>query len=398
MDSHQRRGLAREMRRLRLDKKPPVQSLKKDSAEKARFIETPKFGIGFAFLSVGASIVLTVLGVRMKHLSWLFIIAWIFACPAVWIFSERLKPRLFRAVACILVLVAIAIGLHFLDAYTRPPAEAIVSPVTLRWTAPNSVMVGTHLNAEQLNAKAMSNGHEVPGTFVYNPTFGSTPEVGTDTLSVVFRPDDPTHFSPATSRATVSLAVIDPHQASQSSAVPVEIFPHQVVFSQVAVSGGAGAIPNQLSQQYSFRITNRTDRDVYVIGAKLKIKSDHLTLSDFSLGIPKSSWKTMDNGEANGMQTGDMMLIGCRNKQTNKSFFLVELPHLEPHESREIIIWESDPKDGSTDIAVVNGTIFHSTFEPTPTLRTRKGVMLMPQVPFPEAATIEMLSVLTIVP
>jgi len=398
MDSHQRRGLAREMRRLGLDTKPPVRSQRPDTAAEVRFIETPKFAIGFALFSLVACIVLTVLGVRLKHLSWLFIIAWIFSIPTAWIFSGRLKRRLVRVAVTILVLTATAIGLYFLNVYTGPPEEVVPSPLTLVWMTPNAVMVGDHLTAKQLNVKAISQGLEVPGTFVYNPTFGSTPEVGTDTLSVVFTPNDPTHFSPTTSTATVPLVVIDPHQASQSATAPIEISPRQVAFSQVAIKGGSGTIPSQLSQQYSFRITNTTDRDVYAIGAELRIKSNHLSLNDFSLGIPKSSWKTMDNGEANGMQTGDMMLIGCRSKQKNRSFFLVELPHLDPHESREIIIWETDPKDGSMDTAVVSGAIFHSTFEPTPTLRTRKGVMLMPRVPFPEAATIERLSVLTIVP
>jgi hypothetical protein len=398
MDSHQRRVIAREMRRLGLGTEPPNQSQHPAKATEVRFIETPKFAIALAFFSLAASIVLTVLGVRMKQLSWLFIVAWIFAIPAVWISSVRLKSRSLRLAVNILVLAAVAVGLYSIDFHTRLPKEIIVSPVTLVWGTPNAVMVGSHLTAEQLNAKALSNGREVSGTFVYNPTFGSTPEAGTDTLSVSFTANDPTHFSPTTSAATVALVVIDPHGASQSAAAPIEIFPHEVVFRQFAIKGGPGTIPSQFSQQYSFRITNTTNRDVYSIGAELKIKSDSLSVDDFNLDVPKSSWKPLNNTGISGLQMGDMMALGIRSKQTNKTFFVVELAHLEPHESREITIWESDAKDGSKDKATVTATIYHSKFEPLPMLRSSKGFMSMPNVPLPESGTLEKMMILKVAP
>jgi hypothetical protein len=69
------------------------------------------------------------------------------------------------------------------------------------WLSPSSILYGTALDANELNASA-----NVPGTFAYSPTFGATPDAGTQTLSVVFTPVDNAHF--ATVSASVPLTVL----------------------------------------------------------------------------------------------------------------------------------------------------------------------------------------------
>jgi alpha-L-arabinofuranosidase len=78
-------------------------------------------------------------------------------------------------------------------------AVSKVTP-TISWATPAAITSGTALSATQLNATA-----SVPGTFVYSPAAGSTPGVGTDTLSVTFTPTDAVDYNTAT--ATVSLTV-----------------------------------------------------------------------------------------------------------------------------------------------------------------------------------------------
>ena len=170
----------------------------------------------------------------------------------------------------------------------------------------------------------------------------------------------------------------------------IEISPKQVLFSQVTVTGNSGTVPNLFSQQYSARITNMTGRDVYEIGVRLNIESSSVSIRDFDLGIPKSSQKLLDDSGTNSTQLGDMMAIGCLNKQTNRAFFVVELAHLEPHESREITI--SETKGAATLV----GSVYNATFEPAPLLKTNKGIMFMPHIPLPETVSIESISLLNL--
>jgi len=64
---------------------------------------------------------------------------------------------------------------------------------TISWATPAAITFGTALGATQLNAKS-----SVTGTLVYNPTAGTVPAVGTDTLTVTFTPTDTTNYTTAT--------------------------------------------------------------------------------------------------------------------------------------------------------------------------------------------------------
>ena len=68
------------------------------------------------------------------------------------------------------------------------------------WTNPVSITYGSALSTNQLNATA-----NVPGSFAYNPTYGTVLNTGTNTLSVVFTPTDTVDYGSVTN--TVSLVV-----------------------------------------------------------------------------------------------------------------------------------------------------------------------------------------------
>jgi hypothetical protein len=69
------------------------------------------------------------------------------------------------------------------------------------WRTPDAIDFGVPLSDKQLNAVA-----SIPGSFVYNPTFGSTLPSGTNTLSATFYPSDRVRYSEATK--TVALVVV----------------------------------------------------------------------------------------------------------------------------------------------------------------------------------------------
>jgi hypothetical protein len=79
------------------------------------------------------------------------------------------------------------------------------SSPSLQWASPAPIQQGEALSAKQLNVIASVDGREMDGNFVYNPTFGATLPVGTNTLSVTFFPRDRTRYSEVT--RTVALAV-----------------------------------------------------------------------------------------------------------------------------------------------------------------------------------------------
>jgi len=85
------------------------------------------------------------------------------------------------------------------------PASSVTYSVSkatpvITWANPAAIVYGTPLSANQLNATA-----NVPGTFTYTPAAGTILGVGTQTLSVVFTPNDTTDYS--NTSATVQLSV-----------------------------------------------------------------------------------------------------------------------------------------------------------------------------------------------
>ncbi|HZP07394.1 MAG TPA: AAA family ATPase [Terracidiphilus sp.] len=104
-------------------------------------------------------------------------------------------------------------GTHTLSVFFTPrdqanytEAEATVSVSVARsvpeieWAAPDSIVCGTPLSAEQLNAVS-----SVTGSFDYSPALGEVLSAGTHTLSVTFYPADETIYMQA--QASVTLTV-----------------------------------------------------------------------------------------------------------------------------------------------------------------------------------------------
>ena len=78
-------------------------------------------------------------------------------------------------------------------------------PPNITWT-PSPITYGTALDGNQLNASASVNGSSVAGTnYVYTPPVGTVLDAGTNTLTVVFTPDDTLDYATVTD--TVSLVV-----------------------------------------------------------------------------------------------------------------------------------------------------------------------------------------------
>ncbi|MFL6625412.1 MAG: hypothetical protein ACJ8G1_02935 [Vitreoscilla sp.] len=71
---------------------------------------------------------------------------------------------------------------------------------TIAWTTPASIDWGTTLGTAQLNATS-----NVPGTFTYSPAAGTKPEVGAQSLSVRFTPQDTQKYSTATAVRTLTV-------------------------------------------------------------------------------------------------------------------------------------------------------------------------------------------------
>ena len=70
----------------------------------------------------------------------------------------------------------------------------------ITWATPAAITVGTALSATQLNATA-----NVAGSFVYSPTSGTVPSVGSPTLSVTFTPTVTANYNNANRSVTLTV-------------------------------------------------------------------------------------------------------------------------------------------------------------------------------------------------
>jgi glucuronoarabinoxylan endo-1,4-beta-xylanase len=86
-----------------------------------------------------------------------------------------------------------------------PPAPPPVPSVTITWPDPASIDWGTALSSTQLNARS-----NVPGTFTYSPAAGTRLEVGVQSLSVTFRPQDSTNFATTTAVRSMTVNKAEP--------------------------------------------------------------------------------------------------------------------------------------------------------------------------------------------
>lgn len=102
--------------------------------------------------------------------------------------------------ACSLTPSAAA-GTNYEAVTGMPQSFSVVQATpTITWVTPSAITYGTALSTTQLNATA-----NTTGSFVYIPSEGTIPGVGTNTLQVTFTPTDATNYSSVSK--TVSLTV-----------------------------------------------------------------------------------------------------------------------------------------------------------------------------------------------
>jgi hypothetical protein len=148
-----------------------------------------------------------------------------------------------------LAVSSLVVGSHSITASwpgnanrTAATSAAITQTITqatpvLTWATPSAILYGTKLSATQLDASAGS----VAGTLVYTPAAGTTPAVGTDTLSVTFTPTDAVDYKAATK--TVSLGV---NQAASTISVASSslssVYGTSITFTATLPTGASGNV------------------------------------------------------------------------------------------------------------------------------------------------------------
>jgi len=119
----------------------------------------------------------------------------------------------------------------------------------------------------------------------------------------------------------------------------------------------ASAVPAMYSgQTYSFRFTNRSDKDLYTSQLKFRVHSQTLSGKDFLINIPAASRKAYGKGGIGTQHFADIQGLLCRDS-LQRSLFSIYVFHLAPHESREITITNRRP--GRAKVGATTG--FFST-------------------------------------
>jgi len=98
---------------------------------------------------------------------------------------------------------------------TLTPPVIVKTTPTITWATPGAIVYGTALSATQLDATA-----SVAGAFVYTPAAGTVLKAGTQSLSVIFTPNNTTNYSTATATVTLTVTKATP---SISWATPTPI-------------------------------------------------------------------------------------------------------------------------------------------------------------------------------
>jgi hypothetical protein len=103
----------------------------------------------------------------------------------------------------------------------------------ITWAQPAAIMYGIALSTTQLNASST-----VAGSFVYSPAAGTVLGAGSQTLSVIFTPTDPTDYTNPT--ASVALTVSKATTAVTVTPSSSSITTAQALTATVSLSGGGG--------------------------------------------------------------------------------------------------------------------------------------------------------------
>ena len=113
-------------------------------------------------------------------------------------------------------------------------------------------------------------------------------------------------------------------------------------------------------QTYSFRFTNRSDKDLFASQLKFRIHSRTLFGKDFLLNIPVASRKAYCKGGIGTQHFADIQGLLCRDSY-QRPVFSIFVFHLAPRESREITI--TNGRAGSAKVGATTG-FFSTTPQP----------------------------------
>jgi hypothetical protein len=181
---------------------------------------------------------------------------------------------------------------------TAPCAECGDSlPLIITWPNPAPIVYGTTLSSSQLDATA-----NVPGSCAYNPTYGTVLNVGTNTLSVIFRPSDTVDYTSVTDTVTLSVVVGSPPIITAGPWNQTVVQGSDALLSVTA--GGA----SPLSYQWQFNGTN-------LPGAN----STNLSISNVQL-TNTGSYSVIVSNLCGSVTSADATLIVCPNLVSNGGF------------------------------------------------------------------------------
>jgi hypothetical protein len=79
------------------------------------------------------------------------------------------------------------------------------STPAIKWATPAAITYGAALTGAQLDASATLNGASVGGTYTYSPAKGTVLGAGTQTLSVVFTPNNTSNYTSASASVTLQV-------------------------------------------------------------------------------------------------------------------------------------------------------------------------------------------------
>ena len=119
----------------------------------------------------------------------------------------------------------------------------------------------------------------------------------------------------------------------------------------------ASTIP--AGQTYSFRFSNRSDKDLYVSQLKFRVHSQMLSGKDFLIDISPASRKRYRAVDTGSQRFADIQGLLCHDS-FQRSLFSIYVSHLAPHESRDITI--TNLRAGSAKIGATTG--FFTTSPP----------------------------------
>jgi hypothetical protein len=129
------------------------------------------------------------------------------------------------------------------------------STPTITWTNPASIVYGSALSSNQLNATA-----NVPGNFNYDPTNGAVLNSGTNTLSVTFTPADTGDFSSVSASVNLSITPAPLTITASNTSRPYGAANPLFLGSMTGLTNG-----DKMTATYSCGATNGSPAGTYAI-------------------------------------------------------------------------------------------------------------------------------------